>query len=578
MTRLAAVLIPGALAAGLVAASASGGDAPAVPAALDDELRRVSDAVGALRQHRFGHAVPARTMACPLASLRLLEIARLEGARCSPDVERAVVALGFIEPDPPAAAPPVTGQARGEEDPGEATHPCGLAFYDQIRKEVVVVDGRSTLEERSEVLAHELSHALQDQLFDLRAHLRAVPRTASDDHDAEELAVNAAINEGEATTVELLYLWTADVDRSWIQGILLGDPLAGAATALGQPFAPRHDRRLHAGMRSIGRGAALAWIQQQRLGARSYFQALARFQYLVGAAFVAEAYERGSWAMVDQLRRSPPRSTAQLLHPELYFDRPEHPVTIDATGFLAARRPLVRLLYENRLGELGSMLAIEGEAGGWRGDIYRVLARTADDSAIVETRSLWRDPASALSFASRASRWLRAMKLEPDTFDLIERRGRGVVLGAGLRQGELASFRESAWKPDRRDPLGVASLAAEVSHDRTLGLRRRAADGSATCELRLLEESERAKALDVLAAHLDRKAKASLGTDGRSWGLRSRPDGGVSWVEERPDGRIVVATGRDRAAIEASRAALSALAPVMPRRVPTDALSKQHKE
>src|SRR5262249_11738950 len=155
--------------------------------------------------------------------------------------------------------------------------------------------GRSTLEERSEVLAHELSHALQDQDFDLRARLRAVPRTASGDHDAEELAVNAAINEGEATAIELLYLWKQGADRSAIQGVALDDPLADAARCIGVVFAGERPRRLEAGLRSILRGSQVAWLEQRRLGARSYFHALARFQYLAGCSFVAEAFARGGW-------------------------------------------------------------------------------------------------------------------------------------------------------------------------------------------------------------------------------------------------------------------------------------------
>src|SRR5204863_3954847 len=115
----------------------------------------------------------------------------------------------------------------------EDSGPCGLAFYDQLDKEIVVVEGRSAAEERGEVLAHELSHALQDQLFDLRARLKILPRTPSGDHDAEELAANAAINEGEATVLELLYVWNAGGDRSTIQVVFLDDRLETVAGRLG---------------------------------------------------------------------------------------------------------------------------------------------------------------------------------------------------------------------------------------------------------------------------------------------------------------------------------------------------------
>src|SRR5438552_3840593 len=82
-----------------------------------------------------------------------------------------LAALGFVDAAPRSVAADAPGERDERDDAGSA---CGLAFYDQIRKEVVLVDGRSSPDERAEVLAHELTHALQDQCFDLRARLRAI--------------------------------------------------------------------------------------------------------------------------------------------------------------------------------------------------------------------------------------------------------------------------------------------------------------------------------------------------------------------------------------------------------------------
>jgi hypothetical protein len=553
----ARALLLGALAGLAVACAGAGATAREGHSALDEEVRRVSAEVGRLRGRTFRHEVPARTMSCPNASLRLLEIARAEGARCSPDIERAIVALGFMEHEAAPAAPGASRASRSDETAeDEASHPCGLAFYDQIRKEVVVVDGRSTADERAEVLAHELSHALQDQDFDLRARLRSVPRTASGDHDAEDLAVNAAINEGEATALELLYLWKQGAERSWIQGVGLDDPLAGAAHVLGVVAPAERERRLDAGLRSVLRGARLAWSEQRRLGAHFYFHALARFQYLAGCSFVAEAYRRGGWELVDRLRASPPTATAQILHPERYFDRLDGAVSVAGSEFIPSGRST--LLYENRLGELGTEIATESEAPGWRGDRYRVLARP-DGATVVEARSFWKSPGDALVFLAHATRWLRSMSLSASSFDVIERRGSAVVLGAGIREEELGAFREANWKSRAGDLFAAESKVKSP----TLGLRRRGVGGNPTCEMRLLEADERSKAEAVLKVHLDRSARGTVETDGRTWGLRSRPGGGFSWVEERSDGTIVVATGSDRANIDATRAALSRLSPIV---------------
>jgi hypothetical protein len=560
-----------ACAAGVVRA---GQDSPH-PAGLlsdprtDEEMARVGAAVAALRGRAFERAVPFRTMPCALASARLLEIARLEGARCSTDVERAVVTLGFIEPDPSVTpSPQIGGRSRRDDDESGT---CGLAFYDQIRKEVIVVDGRSSVDERAEVLAHELSHALQDQLFDLRARLRAIPRTASGDHDAEELAANASVNEGEATTIELLYLWERGDERSWIQGVALLDPLAQAAAIDGAGLGLRCHDRSASGMRSIGRGAAKAWGEQRRVGARAYYHALARFQYLVGATFVSEAYARGGWPLIDRIRSHPPTTTAELIHPERYFDHVAPPDRVVASD-LGKRAPF-RLLYENRLGELGSEVVTESDSSSWAGDDYRVFARTTDGETILEARSVWRDAPSAARFQAAVPRWLRTVKVGGSSFDLLERRGRAVVLAAGLRQGELSDARRALWSSD--DAIGAIGAAtgkpragAAPIEDVTLLLRHRGADGAPDGELRLLEASERARMSEVLKAHLDAKRPGTLETDGSSYGLRARPGGGVSWAEERADGRFIIATGVDRTAIKALRDGAERLAPLETRAPP----------
>lgn len=551
-----------AAAAGTASARAGDGGRPAPPSAAanaDEDLARVGDAIAGLRGRAFEYRVAARAMPCSLASARLLEIARLEGARCTSDVERAIAALGFVEGEPGLPPQVRPGDASRQQD--QESGPCGLAFYDQIRKEVIVVDGRSSSAERSEVLAHELSHALQDQLFDLRARLRTIPRTGSGDHDAEELAANATVNEGEATAVELLYLWRRGDERSWIQGVTLTDSLREASVAGEGGFGLCRRERLAAGMRAIARGTQRAWSEQRRQGARAYYHALARFQYLVGAAFVADAYGRGGWASVDRLRSSPPVTTSELLHPERYFDPHDLAARIPASDL--ARAADLRLVYENRLGELGTSVVTEGDCPGWRGDRYRVLLRRADGNAVIEARFLFEDAASAAKLVTTLPRWLKALRVGGSSLDLLERRGRAVVLAAGLAQGELATARRALWaSPEAAD--AVAAVGGAGRDDGALLLRQRGSDGQLGGELRVLEARERARVEEVLRSHLDAARTGSLGTDGRSWGLRQRPGGGLSWAEERADGRFVVATAPDRPGIDALREAARRAVPVEP--------------
>jgi hypothetical protein len=536
-----------ALALALAAAPvvlAGGSTRPPTRPDSTDDVAETAKVVAGLRGRPFLRGVPARVMSCPSAAARLADIARIEGARCSPDIERAVRALGFVEPDPPVTVPPPAHRdaftPRSDDGGGS---PCGLAFYDQIRKEIVVVEGKSSPDERGEVLAHELSHALQDQCFDLRARLRVLPRTPSGDHDAEELATNAAINEGEATVLELLYIWRGGADRSSIQGVVLEDPMTAASSLGGLPAPPAiaRARRISTGVRSIATGTERAWLHQRHYGAKNYLQALARFQYLQGATFVAQAYERGGWAAVDALRTSPPASTEQLIHPERYFDSPDPPITVDASPLLAESSSRLRLLYDNRLGELGCMLVIEGDASGWGGDRYRVLER-ADGTSIVEARSVWDDEDAARRFATLAPRWLASMGLGEGTWDVIERRGRAVLLLAGLRREEVRSSCSVGLRDGPDGAFGAA--VADAGSARATWIRRRGPGGVTSVEARTIDDAGTQRTL--LAEHLDVRRAGSLETDGRSWGVRARAGGGVTWVRMEGE-RVELAAGSDRA-------------------------------
>jgi hypothetical protein len=127
--------------------------------------------------------------------------------------------------------------------------------------------------------AHEITHALQDQSFDLRRLRRAV----EDDDDAS-LALLALI-EGDAVLTS--QLWTAHHldDRQ------------------------RAQAQLEAG----GSGSALA-------RAPRYVRQVLFFPYLRGTAFVAQLHASGGYDAVDAAFARPPETSEQILHPEAYGD------------------------------------------------------------------------------------------------------------------------------------------------------------------------------------------------------------------------------------------------------------------
>jgi len=265
------------------------------------------------------------------------------------------------------AADAVAGALTGLYPPGLDLKAASLkllksqvaGFYDPHGKEMVLVEGGADLGvwnsaaqlmiQRDVVgqmlLAHELTHALQDQNFDLEASLDQVK-----DNDDRGLALKC-VAEGDATIAGFAYAvgrmddGTADAVANNLKQL----PQALAAEAPGTPE---------------GLSAPLA------------------FQYSDGVRFVAEAYRRGGWPAVDALYRKPPQSSHQILHPELYFDRTAPAPQIELAGYdriMSGWKKadddtygelLLRVILERNLGQQSSEV---GLASRWLADRMIIL-------------------------------------------------------------------------------------------------------------------------------------------------------------------------------------------------------------
>src|SRR5258708_25026888 len=183
-------------------------------------------------------------------------------------------------------------------------------FYDPHGKQMVLVEGGGNLGfwngatqfmiQRDVVgemlLAHELTHALQDQNFNLDSS----PDKVKNDDD-RALALKS-VAEGDATLAGFAYAAGGidDAKASMLVANLKDLPKLLAAQA---PDAP------------LGLSAPLL------------------FQYSEGSNFVAPALHRGGWNAVDALYRNPPESTHQILHPALYFDDTAPKTRITLAGY-----------------------------------------------------------------------------------------------------------------------------------------------------------------------------------------------------------------------------------------------------
>src|SRR6185436_1162909 len=174
------------------------------------------------------------------------------------------------------------------------------------------------------ISAHELTHALQDQHFDLAHYLPP-------DHSLDDDAVSARrfIAEGDATFVMLLY---------GIQS-MLGDKLSREAIAALRPQVEQFAALDLDALKAQARAQLAAFDadadMKKALDAMDDIPPAVLVplfeSYMKGALVALTAYERGGWAKVDELYRKPPESTEQVLHPDTKLlsvrDRP-HRVTL----------------------------------------------------------------------------------------------------------------------------------------------------------------------------------------------------------------------------------------------------------
>ena len=149
------------------------------------------------------------------------------------------------------------------------------------------------------VLVHELTHALQDQHFDLH-------RFEDRDPLSDGGTAKRALVEGDATLVMidagLRTSFAATPGAEAGMAGLLQDPEALLA---GSPDLP--------GAREMS--AAPAWIRESLI-----------FSYFQGFAFCVSARRRGGQALLDYaFTTDPPRSTEQILHPEKWHTRRDDP-------------------------------------------------------------------------------------------------------------------------------------------------------------------------------------------------------------------------------------------------------------
>jgi hypothetical protein len=327
-------------------------------------------------------------------------------------------------------------------------------FYDPHDKIMVQVRGKSALgsalaghpQFAGELLeAHELTHALQDQHFDLEAMLRRV----KDDDDAE-IALHSVI-EGDATLAGLGYIsggLTEDLEKKIVDHF----------ATMPDSFEPESTN-----------GTPLA------------LSAPLMFQYVQGTRFVAEAWQRGGWAAVDAIYHDPPRSTQEIINPALYFDQRPPVTKISLGGYdtlLAGWNKadednfgelLIKLILQRNLPPKSPALSLPTQ---WRAD--QMIALKKNNALMLIWMIAFRDRASAEDFASTYASVLDKLKTASTGYR-VTTEANTVLVVLGPDSLPLTELAPAVWKaskitiapseksapvPTRNADFGIKPIAA----------------------------------------------------------------------------------------------------------------------
>jgi hypothetical protein len=270
------------------------------------------------------------------------------------------------------------------------------AYYDPSAKAfflVMVPDSELMLDTIS---AHELTHALQDQHFDLTAYL---PATGKLDQDAA--TARRFVAEGDATFTMLLYALHSLIGDKISPQIL--DTIRGQVASL----ASQDLDALKAQAKS--QASAFGMVDgdiKKSIDAMDDIPPAVLVPlldaYMKGALVALTAYDHGGWPAVDALYRTPPTSTEQVLHPaEKLFPRPEPPrkVTLPASRDPELAGDVIGELLWKVYFELWKVPDAAAAAAGWGGDRMSVT-RGKDGKLAARIATVWDTAADAREFAA----------------------------------------------------------------------------------------------------------------------------------------------------------------------------------
>src|SRR6058998_1861255 len=257
-------------------------------------------------------------------------------------------------------------------------------YYDPDKK-TFFISGWLPVEQQKPVMVHELTHALQDQHFDLNRFIKRVRKLENDDM----VLARQALVEGEGMAVMFDFILEPE-GRNFAQLPNIVSLMRSQLSEMDSQF-------------EIFKQAPM------------YLRETLLFPYGYGAAFLQRIRSKEPWSAVNRIYSDLPESTEQIIHPEKYFDQRDRPQPVevqDPAGLLGKNW---KTTYRNVLGEFSTYLLLklvfgEDEAEkcseGWGGDRILMAEETGGKGAVVLIESVWDTQQDADEYFRASEVWI----------------------------------------------------------------------------------------------------------------------------------------------------------------------------
>lgn len=239
-------------------------------------------------------------------------------------------------------------------------------YYDNETKDMYVVSGEGFSGIERMTYAHEFTHTLQDQNYDIENGLKINDENCQ--KDTEYCAAVSALMEGDASLSEQYWFlrYSTKLDKQQVN-------------------------QFYESYTSPVYDSAPAYMKLDFL-----------FPYQQGFDFANELYSKGEWNAIDAAYQDPPVSTEQILHPERYPN--DKPVPVDMPDLQPILGTGWEELDRNVMGEWYSYLILyagykpsfqledttaAAATEGWGGDTYVYYGNAQSGQFVMAWQSLW---------------------------------------------------------------------------------------------------------------------------------------------------------------------------------------------